>query len=372
MGNKRILSAVLGLVFIVLSYAPSCGNVRVKDIAQVQEGQTVKLFGYGLVVGLNGTGDGSRSLFTMQSIANMLEKMGIHIPSQSIRTKNIASVIVTADISPRCRENTRVDCVVSSIGDARSLQGGVLLYTPLIGIEGTIWAVAQGPLSIGGYNYDMGTGERILKNHATAGRIPGGALVKKDIALQADPDEPVVFVLNNPDFTSARNLASCINDEYYGQPAKALDASMVQVQVPDEYRANRVSFISGIEGLTLEIDTSAKVVINERTGTVVVGENVKISPVAVSHGNLTVEIRKDVYVSQPNPYSFETGETVTVEDYHASIDAEEKHVVAFEKRTDVGQVAEALNELGVTPRDIIAIFQALSRAGALHAELIIM
>ena len=371
--NRKLLPLIaIPLFLFCASTARLQGSVRVKDVARVQEGQKIQLFGYGLVVGLGGTGDGTRSLFTMQSIANMLVKMGINIPSRNIRTKNIASVMVTADISPRCKENTHVDCLVSSIGDARSLQGGVLLHTPLIGIDGEVWAEAQGPLSIGGFNYDIGGGERVLKNHATVGRIPGGALVSKTLGGSPMIDDSLILVLNNPDFTTARNLAKAVNDKFSSSPAKPVDASIVQVEVDGEWASKRVEFISEIEGLTLDVDTSAKVVINERTGTVVVGEYVTLSPVAVSHGNLTVEINREVYVSQPNPYSFSTGETVTMEDYEGDVDVEEARMVAFGESASVGQVAEALNELGVSPRDIIAIFQALHGAGALHAELVIM
>ncbi|MDZ7260806.1 MAG: flagellar basal body P-ring protein FlgI [candidate division KSB1 bacterium] len=363
-----LITIVLLLIFPIFSQAGS----RVKDIARIQGIEDKQLIGYGLVVGLDGTGDGRSSLFTIQSVTNMLLKFGITVPPEKIQIRNVASVMVTARLSPFVRKGTTVDVVVSSMGDASSLEGGVLLLTPLLAGDGTVYAHAQGPVSIGGFNIETIGGERIRKNYALVGRVPDGAVVEEDISTTLFSEQTMRIGLKEPDFTTANRLATAINEKFRQNIAVAQDAAEILVTIPSSYQdsSRRVEFIALIEALEITPDQVARVVINERTGTIAIGENVRIAKAAVSHGNLSIEIAARPVISQPFPFS--QGETVVVPQTETQVSAERARLMVIEETASVGDVAKALNALGVTPRDMIAIFQALKLAGALQAELIIM
>ena len=366
---------LLLLVFVALVSFISFGSlaqvkVRVKDITKLQNIKEMQLFGYGLVVGLNGTGDKTGAIFTVQSIANMLQKMGITVDPKDLRVKNCAAVMVTCTLSTFNKPGSRVDVTVSSIGNATSLEGGTLLLTPLQGIDGKLYVVAQGPVSIGGFNVETGGGTSSRKNHPTVGRIPNGGIVKNSPSPSSISQKELTFVLSQPDFTTATHICEVINSYLSANAAKAVDASTIKVEVPEKYQNQKVvEFISQIQNLSVTPETVARVVINERTGTIVVGSKVRIFPVAVAHGGLFVSIKSTPIISQPPPLS--QGKTVTKEEKEIKVE-EQKGRVAILQGTTVEELVRSLNALGVTPRDIIAIFQALKEAGALQAELIIM
>jgi flagellar P-ring protein precursor FlgI len=379
--KQKCLSAALVtfsiLVFLVTWMVPPISasmEVRAKDIARFNSEDGIELLGYGLVVGLNGTGDGRSSTFTAQSMANMLKRMGITVDPSEFRTRNVAAVMVSAHLSPHDAVGSKVDCTVSSIGDAKSLQGGILLLTTLHGTDGVAYAVAQGPLSIGGYNYSRGESVSLRKNHSTTGIIPGGADIKANPPISGRRSGSLNITLFDPDFTTAEKLAEAINDKTGKNLAIALNEATVRVSLPDSIAntGGRVGFISLIENLRIEKDTRARVVINERTGTIAAGANVTVSAAAISHGNLHLEITNKKTVSQPGALSLR-GKTVVSNDTNASVKEEEgTRFVYMPESTTVGDLADALNLVGVTPRDLISIFQALRKTGALNAELIIM
>ena len=354
-------------LLLVTGRAEPSTNVRIKDIARVEQVRNNQLLGYGLVVGLDGTGDKERTQFTIQSLANLIERIGVTVDPSALKVKNVAAVCVTATLPPFVRSGSRIDVTVSSIGDAKSLQGGTLLMTPLNGANGLTYGVAQGAVSIGGFQ-GGGGGERLVKNHPTVGRIPGGALVEREVDFRFDDLTNLTFVLRNGDFTTARNVAAAINGFLKRPEARAVDARAIEVPVPVEYRGKTVDFLSRLENLRVHTDQVARVVMSERTGTIVVGENVRISTVAVSHGNLVLKVRTDPIISQPEPFS-RGGETVVVGDSEISVSEEEKSFVVLQEGASIGDVVKALNAVGATPRDIVAIFQAIKRAGAIQAEL---
>jgi flagellar P-ring protein precursor FlgI len=360
------------LILILLSQF-LLSATRIKDIAYIKGVKGYQVIGYGLVVGLNGTGDSRRVNFTIQSVVSMLKKFGITVVEPDLlRMRNVAAVMVTATIPPFAKEGSTVDVIVSSIGDATSLHGGTLLMTPLVGPDGTIYATAQGPVSVGGFDIRGALGTRYKRNFTTAGRVPNGAIVEKPVPINLIKNSKVEIILYQPDFTTARRIAQVINDYFKSQIAFAVDASSVSVDVPDEFRGEDkiVSFISEIEMLEVQPDAIARVVINERTGTVVVGENVTISPVAISHGAIHIEVQAIPVISQPAPFS--KGQTVVTQMTTISVYQDTTVVTAIQGAATVQDIARALNALKVLPRDIIAIFQALKEAGALKAELIIM
>lgn len=367
--------AVCFLLIIIISCLYSCNlnaGVRIKDIAHVQGVRDNQLLGYGLVVGLNGTGDKSTTSFTFQSVVSMLERLGVTVSKSQISMKNVAAVIVTAKLPPFVREGSRIDCVVSSLGDATSLQGGTLLMTPLQGADGRIYAVAQGTVSIGGFNVGGAAGGMtVQKNHPTVGRIPGGALIEKEVPTDFIKQDILKISLARADFTTCDRIVKAINHRLGREYAWAEDAGMLKVGVPEEYRNNIIGFIAQIEKIEVVPDTIARVVINERTGTIVAGEQVKISRVAVSHGNISIEIKSRYKISQPLPFS-ETGTTAVVPETETVVEEETARVIVMPEGVNISEVANALNVLGVTPRDMISIFQAIKEAGALQAELVIM
>jgi flagellar P-ring protein FlgI len=343
------------------------GAVRIKDLADINGVRENQLVGYGLVVGLDGTGDGKKSLFTVQSMVSMLEKMGVTINPNDIAVANVAAVMVTAALPPFAKSGNRIDVLVSSIGDAKNLQGGTLLMTPLKAANGRIYAVAQGPVSTGGFQA-TGAGAGVQKNFPTVGRVVGGALVEREIELDLNSRRNLTLSIRDPDFTTAMRMTNAINGLFYDHIAEARDAGTVRIKVPMAYLGNIVGLVSMIEKLDVNPDMGAKVVINERTGTVVMGENVRISTVAIAHGNLSIVIKESPQVSQPLPFS-EGGQTVVTPNSDVTVEEEAKQLVLMQAGASIGDVVGALNALGVSPRDLIAIFQAIKAAGALQAEL---
>ncbi|MHB9130808.1 MAG: flagellar basal body P-ring protein FlgI [Armatimonadota bacterium] len=343
------------------------GAVRVKDITRIQSARDNQLMGYGLVVGLNGTGDGNNSEFTTLALSSMLQRLGLTVQSSRLKVKNVAAVMVTADIGPFLTSGNRIDVTVSSLGDATNLQGGILLQTPLCGADSKVYAVAQGSVSLGGFSAES-SGSSKTSGHPTVGRIPNGALVEAEIPTELTTKNTLTLSLNAPDFTTASRLASAINLKM-PDSTEARDAASIVITIPAPYHKRLVDFIALISEVTLVPDTVAKVVVNERTGTVVVGGNVTITPVAVAQGNLTVSVNAGETVSQPMPFS--SGSTVTTP--VAGIDIHEPHVSLTPIRGNtVEELVRSLNAMKVSPRDIIAILQALKQAGALQAELQIM
>ncbi len=369
-GSYRFLPYLIPvmLAFFLFSFnGREAHGARVKDVSYVMGVRPNQLVGYGLVVGLNGTGDGKKARFTVQAMANMLQKMGITISPRDIDVNNVAAVMVTADLPPFAKPGTRLDAVVSSLGDAKSLYGGTLIMTPLKGMDGEVYAVAQGPVSIGGFTA-AGQAAGVQRSFPTVARVPGGVLVEKEVPVQLNGD--LHLVLNQPDFTTASTLEQIIN-EHFGFPcAKALDATTVVVRIPDMYRNDPVGFVSSIEGLELGLSQKAKVVINERTGTVVVGENVRINTVAISHGNLSVVVKETPQVSQPLPFT--QGQTTVVPETQITVTEEKRQLFLVPRGATIGELVRALNVLGVSSRDLVTIFQAIKAAGALEAELEIM
>ncbi len=359
----------LAVLMAIVSIADA--TTRVKDVAYVQGVRSQQLIGYGLVVGLNGTGDSQRSTFTMQSVTSMLKRFGITVPQNDLRLRNVAAVIVTSTVPGFSKEGGMVDVVVSSLGDASGLQGGTLLMTPLSGLDGAVYAVAQGPVSVGGIGVRAG-GSEVRRNHTAAGRIPGGAILEKAVGGDMAKDWSVYVVLNQADFTTSTRIAEAVNQHFKDTVAVARDASTIAVRVPQEYRSDGklVEFISAVELLEVNPDVAARVIINERTGTIVIGENVSILPVAISHGGLNIEIQSTPVISQPNAFS--QGQTVVANMTTVAAGQDTTSVYAMNGAATVQDVARALNAMKVVPRDIIAIFQALKESGALKAELVII
>ena len=351
------------ILFLVSTYAYAA---RIKDLADIKGVRRNQLIGYGLVVGLDGTGDGKGVKFTIQSMSSMLEKMGITLNPKDIAVKNVAAVMVSADLPPFARVGNRIDVIVSSIGDSASLQGGTLLLTPLRAVDGKVYAVAQGPVSIGGFSAG-GAGGKVQKNFPTVGRVANGALVENEILLDFNGKKTLSLCLHSPDFTTASRVAESINIALFDRVAKTMDAGTVQLNVPERHQGNLVELVTLIENLNVKPDAVAKVVINERTGTVVMGQNVRISTIAISHGNLTIEIKEKPIVSQPLPFS--EGETVVTPDTEVFAREEMRALYLMNSGISIGEVVRALNALGVSPRDLITIFQAIKAAGALQARL---
>jgi len=368
---RKITIASLLFTSLILARAVASDGVRLKDIASFGLKDDLQLIGYGLMVGLDGTGDSKSTIFTMQSLVNMMERMGLTLPADQVKVKNVAAVIVTAKLSSFSKIGAKIDCTVSSLGDASSLQGGMLLLTPLSAPDGAVYASAQGPVSIGGFNVQSTGGDKISENYALVGRIPGGAIVEKQAQPETDP-EFITISLINPDFTTSQRLAGKINDAIEPGAALALDEGNVQLRIPGNFRTpgGLVDLVSRIESLEIVPDAVARVVINEKTGTIVAGEHVTLSAVALAHGNLKIQIEATPQVSQPAGFS--GGQTVVTRDSYLNAEAEPARIINMEEKTEIGDLVEALNRIGATPRDIIAIFQALKLAGALRAELVIM
>jgi len=367
---KRFAVAIAIATLAACAAPAPAYQARVKDIARVEGARGNQLLGYGLVVGLDGTGDTRQTIFTTQTLANMLERLGATVDPAFIKVKNVAAVIVTADLPPFLKPGDRLDVTVSSLGDAKSLQGGILLQTPLRAADGETYAVAQGAVSIGGFSA-AAAGAQVSKNHATVGRIPEGAYVERSVPAPLVSDGTIAISLNSPDFATAARLAQAVNEALGEAIARAADAATVTVAVPDAYRGRTVDLIAAIGAVSVQPDAPARVVINERTGTVVIGAQVRVAPVAVSQGGLTIEITTDHIVAPPAPFTPEGTETTVVPE--ARITAEEQgRSLARVGGATIQQLIRSLNAMQVTPRDMIALLQAMKQAGALQAELEIM
>jgi len=362
----RGLLVVMFIMALVSLNASPADAVRIKDIANIKGVRSNQLVGYGLVVGLDGTGDGKKATFTIQSMVSMLEKMGVTVNTDDIKVKNVAAVMVTAELPPFAKAGTRIDALVSSIGDAQNLQGGTLLLSPLKAANGQIYAVAQGPVNTGGFSAS-GNSASVLKNFPTVGRLIDGASVERDVNADFNARTSLTLSLQQADFTTVTRVADAINALFFDPIASAADAGTIQVQVPTAYAGNLVELVAMIEKLDVQPDNAARVVINERTGTVVMGESVRISTIAIAHGNLSILVKENYGVSQPGAFS--EGETVVIPDSELSVQEGENQLVLIPAGASIGDVVNALNALGVSPRDLIAIFQAIKAAGALQAKL---
>ncbi len=340
---------------------------RIKDIAYFKGGRANQLLGYGLIVGLEGTGDKDKTQFTVSTLANLLDNMKIKVEPKDIKVKNVAAVMVTANFLPFVKNGSRIDCQVSSVGDAKSLQGGTLLMTPLHGPDGEIYAVAQGPITLGGFSAGGQSGSKVEKNHPTVGFISEGALVEREIPSHLGDGHQLQLSLRNPDFTTAIKMAQTINSALGGGYAQAMDAGTIKLERPPHYENRAIEMISQVENLHVQPEMIAKVVVSERTGTVVMGENVRISPVAIAHGSLTVQVTETPTASQPLPFS--RGQTVVLPETQIQVQEGKGALSVVGGNTNIAQLVKGLNSIGVTPRDLITILQAIKAAGALQAEL---
>jgi flagellar P-ring protein FlgI len=361
---------VAALIFALCQPADA-SRVRIKDLAQFQNQQQVDLIGYGLVIGLDGSGDGSGTQFTIQSLVNMMQRMGLTVNKDQVKVKNVAAVMVTAKVSSHMSEGSYFDVTVSSVGDAKSLQGGTLLMTPLSSVDGTVYGMAQGPVSIGGFNVQVDDGNRIVNNYTLVGRVPNGAKMTREVVSENEQSAEVYLQLHNPDFTTAYRVSERINVKY-GLVAVPIDAGTIRMMIPDSlmHPTYRVKFLADVGHLDVVPDNVAKVVINEKTGTIVAGAHVTIEPVAIAHGTITVNIQSSPIISQPAPFS--QGETIVSSQSSIQVQDETARVIHLKGAVQLSDVATALNRIGATPRDIIAIFQALKQAGALRSELVIL
>lgn len=352
------------LSFSLLPASPALA-VRIKDIATFGGTRDNQLVGYGLVVGLQGTGDKKDSTFTMRSMVSMLEKMGIAVDQRQMKPKNVAAVMVTARMPVSARPGSRLDVTVSSLGDAGSLLGGVLLQTPLRGIDGKIYALAQGPLAIGGFTA-AGAQAANMKNISTVGAMPGGAIVERGVPFDFNSQSSLVLHMSAPDFSTTQQVASRLNGVLGGDFARAADAGTVELTVPPDFRGNLVPLMASIENIEITPDMAAKVVVDEKTGTIVLGQNVRVSRVAVSHGNLEVRVREGYNVSQPGPFS--AGSTAVTPTTQVQGEEETRRLNIMEGAT-LQELVDGLNAVGATPRDVISILRAIKASGSLHAAL---
>lgn len=364
---RQGLSLLAALIMILGPLVQPAAAIRLKDIASFKGVRPNQLIGNGLVVGLNGTGDGTNVDFNTQGLANMLSHLGINADREKMKVKNIAAVAVTALLPPFARVGSRIDVVVSSLGDAKSLQGGTLLLTPLKGVDSQVYALAQGPVSVGGFSASGQAGGGVTKNHPTAGRIAGGATVEKEIPLDLLEKENFTLSLHDADFTTSQRAVAAINKALRGSYALSRDGGTISITLPPQFKGRVVPLLASLENLEIIPDTVAKVVLDERNGTVVMGSNVRISTVAIAHGNLMVRIKERPRISQPLPFS--EGETAVVPDTTVTVREGENRLMVLPEGVSIGQVVQALNAIGVTPRDLIAILQAIKAAGALQAEL---
>ncbi|MFH1805528.1 MAG: flagellar basal body P-ring protein FlgI [Pseudomonadota bacterium] len=370
---QAALSAVLGIVALA-PLSESHAQSRIKDIADFEGVRDNMLVGYGLVVGLNGTGDDlGDAEFTRQSMVGMLERLGINVRDQldNIDSDNIAAVMVTATLPPFSRQGSRLDVSVSAIGSAKSLQGGTLLVTPMVGADGEVYSVAQGQLAVGGFSA-AGNAQTVVKGVPTSARIANGAIVEREIDFNLNSLRSMSVVLRNPDFTTARRISDAIN-AYLGQTAsRPSDPGTVRIEIPENYGQDVVALLTDIEQLRVQPDQIARVVIDENTGTIVMGENVRINRVAIAQGNLTIRVTETPQVSQPNPFA-QTGNTEVVDRTQIEIDEDaDRQLGLLDTGVSLQELVSGLNSLGVGPRDMITILQAIKASGALQAEIEVM
>lgn len=366
---RTTLGRLAAAILLACLAAASGRASRVKDLALVEGGRENQIVGYGLVVGLAGEGD-SNATATLRSISNLLQRYGLSVSAADIKSKNTAAVMITADIGPFLKPGARIDVNVASMGDAKTLQGGVLLQTPMMGADGRVYAVAQGPVAIGGFLGGGGGagGATVQKNHPTVGNISSGAIVEREIPAAFVLDNTVRLLLHNPDFTSAARIADAINGRW-ASSARAVDAATISVALPDAYRGRDVAFIADLGQVEAAPDTLARIVINERTGTIVATSTVRLSQVAIAHGSLTITVTNNVGVSQPNAFS--QGQTAAVQSTQTAVNETKGGFQIINDPPSIERLAAALNALGVSTREMMAIFQTLKRSGALQAELVI-
>jgi flagellar P-ring protein FlgI len=363
------IATIIVCVLVVLATS-AAHAIRIKDIASFAGVRDNQLIGYGLVVGLNGSGDSDQAKIQTQSVVNMLERMGITTSVNDIKLKNVAAVMVTADLPPFAKQGNRLDVLVSSLGDAKSIAGGTLLMAPLKGADNQIYAVAQGSILTNSFAFG-GQGATAQKNHPTAGRVPNGALIERELPNTLAGKSVLNLNLNVADFTTASRIVTAVNEKFKSAVAVSRDPGSVTLTIPEAYANNAVEFVAALERLEVKPDVQAKVVLNERTGTIVLGDNVRISTVAITHGSLTLVIKETPLVSQPAPLS-KTGETKVVPRTDLKVAEENRRLMVLQEGVSIGDVVRALNLLGVTPRDLISILQAVKAAGALQAELSII
>ena len=358
------------LVALALSAVPAGATSRIKDLANIEGVRQNQLIGYGLVVGLNGTGDTLNNIpFTKQSLQAMLERMGVNIRGATIRTGNVAAVMVTGNLPPFGTQGTRMDVTVSALGDSKNLQGGTLLVTPLLGADGNVYAVAQGSVAISGFEA-QGEAAKIVRGVPTVGRIANGAIIEREIEFALNRLPNVRLALRNADFTTAKRIAAAVNDYLGAKCAEPIDPSTVQLSIPPEFKGNVVAFLTEIEQLQVEPDLAAKIIIDERSGIIVMGRDVRVATVAVAQGNLTVTISESPQVSQPNPLS--RGRTVVTPRSSVSVSEDGKKLALVKDGVSLQQLVDGLNGLGIGPRDLISILQAIKAAGAIEADIEVM
>jgi flagellar P-ring protein FlgI len=367
----RVLRLAAGALSALLVWAaPAEATSRIKDLANIEGVRQNQLVGYGLVVGLNGTGDTLNNIpFTKQSLQAMLERMGVNIRGATIRTGNVAAVMVTGNLPPFGTQGTRMDVTVSALGDSKNLQGGTLLVTPLLGADGNVYSVAQGSVTINGFQAE-GAAASITRGVPTVGRIANGAIIEREIEFALNRLPNVRLALRNADFTTAKRIAAAVNDFLGAKSAEPLDPSTVQLSIPPEFKGNVVAFLTEIEQLQVEPDLAAKIIIDERSGIIVMGRDVRVATVAVAQGNLTVSISESPQVSQPNGFS--RGRTVVTPRSSVSVSEDGKKFAVVRDGVSLQQLVDGLNGLGIGPRDLIGILQAIKAAGAIEADIEVM
>lgn len=375
LGLRRAILAGLCVLASATAQAdvgrPSAALSRIKDLAQIEGVRQNQLVGYGLVVGLNGTGDTlNNAPFTKQSLTAMLERLGVNTRGANLRTANVAAVMVTANLPAFSTQGTRLDVTVSALGDAKSLQGGTLLVTPLMGADGEVYTVAQGSVAIAGFAAE-GDAAKIVRGVPTVGRISNGAIIEREIEFKLNTQRGLRLALRNPDLTTAKRIAAAINDFIGGDTAEPTDPATVAIQIPDRYKGNIIKLLTDIEQLKIEPDQTARIIIDERSGIIVMGRDVRVSTVAVAQGNLTVTIAEQPQVSQPEPLS--QGQTVVVPRTGVKVDTDEgKKLALVNEGVSLRELVDGLNALGIGPRDLIAILQAIKASGALQADIEVM
>jgi flagellar P-ring protein FlgI len=368
--GKVLQLACAALVVLVLAVLPAGATSRIKDLANIEGVRQNQLVGYGLVVGLNGTGDTLNNIpFTKQSLQAMLERMGVNIRGATIRTGNVAAVMVTGNLPAFGTQGTRMDVTVSALGDAKNLQGGTLLVTPLLGADGNVYAVAQGSVAVAGFAAE-GAAASVTRGVPTVGRLPNGAIIEREIEFALNRMPNVRLALRNADFTTAKRIAAAVNDFLGAKTAEPIDPSTVQLSIPAEFKGNVVAFLTEIEQLQVEPDLAAKIVIDERSGIIVMGRDVRVATVAVAQGNLTVSISESPQVSQPNPLA--RGRTVVTPNSSVRVSEDGKKLALMKDGVSLQQLVDGLNGLGIGPRDLISILQAIKAAGAIQADIEVM
>lgn len=360
------------VIICSLFYYSVPAKVRIKELARVHGISKMPLTGYGLVVGLSGTGDSKRATFTTQSVVNMLQRFGINVPSSQMKIRNVAAVMITTEAPTFLAVGDRLDVTISSIGDAKSLEGGILLMSPIVDQKGELYGMAQGPVSVGGFSVETTGGGGVRQNHTLVGRIPNGLVLQRKMGNSFTFPDTLLLSLKENDFSTSQRIVETINTQFNDSIAVPRNPRTIGIAIPTAYRTTgeQNKFISELEQLEVEPDVAARVVINERTGTIVVGGNVRLLPAAIAHGNLSVEIESKPIVSQPAPFS--KGQTVVLPNTQANVYTGEGKMATIKAAATVQEIAQALNTLGLSPRDVIAVMQALKEAGSLQGELVIM